>query len=44
VENEELFGKSVWVLFDSARLAEGLEPSDKTAFAKRITELMGFAL
>jgi HSP90 family molecular chaperone len=32
------------VLLDSAKLAEGLEPEDKAAFARRVTDLLGMAL
>ena len=44
LEDEKLFEESAWVLLDSAKLAEGLEPSDKTAFAKRVADLLQKAL
>jgi len=36
----ELVKESAWVLLDSARLAEGLEPINKIDFAKRVTKLL----
>jgi molecular chaperone HtpG len=44
MEDKVLLEESAWVLLDSAKLAEGLEPTDKAAFAKRIAELMNRAL
>ena len=44
IEDEELFSESAWVLLDSAKLAEGMEPSDKVAFAKRVANLLGRSL
>ncbi|WP_456391432.1 molecular chaperone HtpG [Nitratifractor sp.] len=43
-EDEKLLEESAWVLLDSAKLAEGLEPSDKAAFAKRVADLLQKAL
>ncbi len=43
-KDEKLLEESAWVLLDSAKLAEGLEPSDKTAFAKRVADLLQKAL
>jgi len=36
----ELVKESAWVLLDSARLSEGLEPVSKVDFAKRVTKLL----
>lgn len=44
MEEKELLEESAWVLFDSAKLAEGLEPSDKAAFARRVADLLKRAL
>jgi len=40
----ELVKESAWVLLDSARLAEGLEPTSKIDFAKRVTSLLSKVL
>ncbi len=37
----ELVKESAWILLDSARLAEGLEPTSKIDFSKRVTSLLG---
>jgi len=37
----ELVKESAWILLDSARLAEGLEPTSKIDFSKRVTKLLG---
>jgi molecular chaperone HtpG len=39
LEDEALFGDVAWVLLDSAKIAEGIDPKDKGAFATRITNL-----
>ncbi len=39
LEDESLFADIAWVLLDNAKLAEGLEPKDKGAFASRISTL-----
>ena len=44
VEDESLFNDMAWILLDSAKLAEGLEPKDKGAFASRIASLATKAL
>ncbi|MGC9351625.1 MAG: molecular chaperone HtpG, partial [Sulfurovum sp.] len=44
VEDESLFGDMSWILLDSAKLAEGLEPKDKGAFASRIAAIAAKAL
>ncbi len=36
----ELIKDSAWVLLDSAKLAEGLEPTDKVEFSKRVARLL----
>ncbi|WP_456434016.1 molecular chaperone HtpG [Nitratifractor sp.] len=43
-EDEKILEESAWVLFDSAKLAEGLDPSDKVAFAKRVADLLSRTL
>jgi molecular chaperone HtpG len=44
IKKPEKLEAAAWVLLDSAKLAEGLEPEDKTAFARRVTDLLGMAL
>ncbi len=39
LSDKNLFADISWILLDSAKLSEGLEPKDKGAFAKRIAEL-----
>ena len=39
LSDENLFSDIVWVLLDSAKLSEGLEPKDKAAFAARVAGL-----
>ena len=36
----DLVKQSAWILLDSARLAEGLEPTSKIDFSKRVTSLL----
>ncbi len=43
-EDEKVLEESAWVLLDSAKLAEGLEPKDKVAFSRRIADLLSRAL
>ena len=43
-KDETLLEEGAWILLDSAKLAEGLEPTDKSAFARRVADLMGRAL
>jgi molecular chaperone HtpG len=43
-EDEKILEESAWVLLDSAKLAEGLEPGDKVAFARRVADLLSRAL
>jgi len=44
IEDDKVFEESAWVLLDSARLAEGLEPTDKALFAKRVADLLSRSL
>ena len=39
LEDKALFDDLSWILLDSAKLSEGLEPKDKGAFAQRIAKL-----
>jgi molecular chaperone HtpG len=39
LEDEALFSDLAWILLDSAKLSEGLEPKDKGAFANRVASL-----
>lgn len=44
LEDESLFTDLSWILLDSAKLSEGLEPKDKGAFAQRVASLATKAL
>lgn len=44
LSNASLFADMSWILLDSAKLAEGLEPKDKGAFASRIAAIAAKAL
>ncbi len=44
LSDEELFGDISWILLDSAKLSEGLEPKDKSEFSSRIAKLATMAL
>ena len=44
VEEDALFEDMAWLLLDTAKLSEGLEPKDKTAFAQRIAKLAAKAV
>ena len=44
LDNEKLFDDISWILFDSAKISEGLEPKDKSAFATRISNVATQAL
>ncbi len=44
LEDESLFTDLAWILLDSAKLSEGLEPKDKGAFAQRVATLATKAL
>jgi molecular chaperone HtpG len=44
VEDKEIFSDMAWILLDSAKLAEGLEPKDKSAFANRVAKIASLAL
>ncbi len=39
LKDKELFADLSWILLDSAKLSEGLEPKDKGAFATRVASL-----
>ncbi len=39
LEDKSLFEDLSWILLDSAKLSEGLEPKDKSAFAHRVAKL-----
>ncbi|UFH58789.1 molecular chaperone HtpG [Sulfurovum mangrovi] len=44
LSDASLFADMSWILLDSAKLAEGLEPKDKGAFASRIAAIAAKAL
>ena len=44
LEDKALFDDLSWILLDSAKLSEGIEPKDKGAFAPRIATLATKAL
>ena len=44
LEDKSLFEDMSWILLDSAKLSEGLEPKDKGAFAQRVASLATKAL
>ena len=44
MDDEKLFEESAWVLYERARMAEGMEPIDKSAFARRISDLLSRSL
>jgi molecular chaperone HtpG len=44
LEDKSLFDDLSWILLDSAKLSEGLEPKDKGAFAQRVASLASRAL
>ena len=44
LEDKALFDDLSWILLDSAKLSEGLEPKDKGAFAQRVASLATKAL
>jgi len=44
LENEATFALMSWILLDSAKLSEGIEPKDKSAFASRVAEVATQAL
>ncbi|NKQ40005.1 MAG: molecular chaperone HtpG [Sulfurovum sp.] len=39
LKNDTLFETIAWILLDTAKISEGLEPKDKTAFAHRIASI-----
>ena len=42
--DDTLFADAAWLLLDSAKLSEGLEPKDKAAFANRVANMASKAL
>ncbi len=44
LENQDIFADMAWILLDSAKLSEGLEPKDKSAFANRVSKIATQAL
>ena len=44
LDNSEMFANISWILLDSAKLSEGLEPKDKSAFANRVAKVATEAL
>ncbi len=44
LEDKALFNDLSWILLDSAKLSEGIEPKDKGAFANRVASLATKAL
>lgn len=44
LDNNETFTDMAWILLDSAKLSEGLEPKDKSAFANRVAKVATQAL
>jgi len=44
VEEKSLFDDTAWLLLDTAKLSEGIEPKDKAAFAQRIAKLAAKAI
>ena len=44
LDNDAIFDDMAWILFDSAKLSEGLEPKDKSAFAARVARVATEAL
>jgi molecular chaperone HtpG len=44
LESKEMFSDMAWILLDSAKLSEGLEPKDKSAFANRVAKVATEAL
>jgi molecular chaperone HtpG len=44
LDDKKLFEDVAWVLLDSAKLSEGLEPKDSASFAKRVASLASKAL
>ena len=44
LKDDALFGDMAWILLDSAKLSEGLEPKDKAAFANRVAKVASRAL
>lgn len=44
ISDEKVLADSAWLLLDSAKMAEGLEPTKKSDFVKRVTDILTKAL
>lgn len=44
LEDKDTFADMAWILLDSAKLSEGLEPKDKSAFSSRVAKVATLAL
>jgi molecular chaperone HtpG len=44
LDNSDMFADIAWILLDSAKLSEGLEPKDKSAFSLRVAKVATEAL
>ena len=44
LKDDALFGDMAWILLDSAKLSEGIEPKDKASFAQRVAKIASRAL
>ncbi|MCK4442060.1 MAG: molecular chaperone HtpG, partial [Sulfurovaceae bacterium] len=44
LDDKDTFADMAWILLDSAKLSEGLEPKDKSAFANRVSKIATQAL
>jgi molecular chaperone HtpG len=44
LKDDALFGDMAWILLDSAKLSEGMEPKDKASFASRVAKIASKAL
>jgi len=44
LKDDSLFSDIAWILLDSAKLSEGLEPKDKASFAGRVAKIASKAL
>ncbi len=44
LKDDALFSDIAWILLDSAKLSEGMEPKDKSSFASRVAKIASRAL
>ena len=44
LKDDALFSDMAWILLDSAKLSEGMEPKDKASFASRVAKIASKAL